>query len=648
MSPTVQTAIEPQGMRISRTMVLRLALLAVLLLAGVVRLWDLGDAGFGTEYYAAGVRSMLINSHNLLYNAFDPAGILMVDKPPLALWAQVLSAYLLGFSAFALMLPQAIEGWLAVLLVWHLVRRDFGAAAGILAAGFLAVTPISIAVDRSNNTDSLLVLVLLAAVWVFPRTGGRAAPWRLILAMALIGVGFNVKMAAALGLLPGIVVAYLITARASWIWRVVHLAAGGTGLLLVSAAWLSVVAMTPAGDRPFVDSSASNSILDLAVNHNALQRFLPNSWRQPAGRAVATPVNPQTAPGISGNATGTAPQPTAPVRRAGSLDPPPGVARLASPILASQVLWLLPLALGGAVAMVAARRGEAACLWIGWAVAYAIVFSSAGGLFSPYYLVMLGPPLAVLAGVGVAAFVSLCRGNSYHRAWLPVVLIVGFAWQAHILHPEIWNGTRGILLIAAWIGIVVALGGLLPALWQQREAASVVTFAIGVTALMIAPTAWSITTVAHEGGRPLARLERPPPWLRRSTSGETEAVLALLPYLRENRGGARFLAATTNARLAAPLIIATGEPVIALGGFLGSMPVLDGEGLEQLARTGALRFVILGHGRQWWALSPRTDATQWVRTRGMRLDPAAIAPSIGDTPLELFDLGEAAARGGRS
>ncbi|HEX3991365.1 MAG TPA: hypothetical protein VHX39_09360, partial [Acetobacteraceae bacterium] len=64
-------------MRISRTVVLRLALLGVLLLAGVVRLWDLGDAGFGTEYYAAGVRSMLINSHNLLYNAFDPAGILM-------------------------------------------------------------------------------------------------------------------------------------------------------------------------------------------------------------------------------------------------------------------------------------------------------------------------------------------------------------------------------------------------------------------------------------------------------------------------------------------------------------------------------------------------------------------------------------------
>jgi 4-amino-4-deoxy-L-arabinose transferase-like glycosyltransferase len=309
------------------------------------------------------------------------------------------------------------------------------------------------------------------------------------------------------------------------------------------------------------------------------------------------------------------------------------------------------LALGGAVAMVAARRGEAACIWIGWAVAYAVVFSAAGGLFSPYYLVMLGPPLAVLAGVGVAALVGLCRGHSYHRVWLPMMLILGFAWQAYILHPEIWDGTRGMLLIAALIGIVVALGGLVPALWRQRENASVVTFAIGVTALLIAPVAWSMTTIAHEGGRPMARLEPPLPWLRRSVSAETEAALALLPFLQENRGGARFLAATTNARLAAPLIIATGEPVIAFGGFLGSMPVLDGAALEQLARTGALRFVILGRGRQLWASAPRTDAGQWVRTRGMRLDPETIAPSVGNTPVELFDLGEGsspAARGDRS
>jgi 4-amino-4-deoxy-L-arabinose transferase-like glycosyltransferase len=157
-------------------------------------------------------------------------------------------------------------------------------------------------------------------------------------------------------------------------------------------------------------------------------------------------------------------------------------------------------------------------------------------------------------------------------------------------------------------------------------------------ALLIAPAAWAITTIAHEGGRPLARLERPSTRQGRAVSTEANAVAALLPFLRQNQTGARFLAATANARQAAPLIIATGEPVVAIGGFLGSMPVLGADEISQLARTGALRFVILGRGRQWWALSPKTDATQWVRAHGTRLDLTAIAPTIGDARLELFDL----------
>src|ERR1019366_10547768 len=89
-----------------------------------LRLWHLGDSGFGTEYYAAAVRGMMLNTHNLFFNAFDPAGVLAVDKPPLAFWVQVVSARLLGYGALALMLPQAIEGGLAVPLVWHDARFD--------------------------------------------------------------------------------------------------------------------------------------------------------------------------------------------------------------------------------------------------------------------------------------------------------------------------------------------------------------------------------------------------------------------------------------------------------------------------------------------------------------------------------------------
>ena len=139
-----------------------------------LRLWRLDLNGFGTEYYSAGVRSMLDSSHNFLFNSFDPAGFVSLDKPPVALWIQVASAKLLGFGSLSVLLPQVLEGLAAVALVYHLVARRFGAAAGLLAALFLALTPISVVIDRSSNTDSCLVLVLLSC-WSFYPTKNLGA-----------------------------------------------------------------------------------------------------------------------------------------------------------------------------------------------------------------------------------------------------------------------------------------------------------------------------------------------------------------------------------------------------------------------------------------------------------------------------------------
>ena len=51
-----------------------------------LRLWRLDQNGYGTEYYSAGVRSMMDSRHNFLFNSFDPAGFVSLDKPPVALW----------------------------------------------------------------------------------------------------------------------------------------------------------------------------------------------------------------------------------------------------------------------------------------------------------------------------------------------------------------------------------------------------------------------------------------------------------------------------------------------------------------------------------------------------------------------------------
>src|SRR2546421_10237653 len=40
-------------------------------------------------FYDSAVRSMSTSWHNFFFGAFDPGGILSVDKPPLDLWLQV-------------------------------------------------------------------------------------------------------------------------------------------------------------------------------------------------------------------------------------------------------------------------------------------------------------------------------------------------------------------------------------------------------------------------------------------------------------------------------------------------------------------------------------------------------------------------------
>ena len=57
--------------------------------AVLARTWQLSQNDFGRQYYAAGVRSMLDSWHNFLFNAFDPAGFVSIDKPPAAIWLPI-------------------------------------------------------------------------------------------------------------------------------------------------------------------------------------------------------------------------------------------------------------------------------------------------------------------------------------------------------------------------------------------------------------------------------------------------------------------------------------------------------------------------------------------------------------------------------
>src|SRR2546423_9816900 len=205
-------------------------LLGLLGVTAVLNLWNLGINGWANTYYSAAVRSMSTSWHDFLFASLDKAGLMTVDKPPLALWVQALAVRVFGFHPLRILVPEAVMGIAAVALLYALVARRFGRVAGFVGGLALAVTPVTVAVARHNNPDELLVLCCVAAVWAAARglEDGRTR-W-LVLSGALVGLGFETKMGVALLVVPGIALAWLWSARGSLWARTRQLLAGGAAL----------------------------------------------------------------------------------------------------------------------------------------------------------------------------------------------------------------------------------------------------------------------------------------------------------------------------------------------------------------------------------------------------------------------------------
>jgi 4-amino-4-deoxy-L-arabinose transferase-like glycosyltransferase len=580
------------------------AIAAVLLIAAVLRLWRLEDNGFGTAYYAAGVRSMLQGAWLFFYNSFDPAGFISLDKPPVAFWIQTAFAAVLGYSGWTIHLPQALAGIASVALLYRLVRQPFGVAAGLSAALLLAVMPVAVAVDRSNNTDSWLVFFLLLAATAALRGRGLS----LVAAMALLGVAFNVKMLAALICGPALLAGWLLAGTLDWRRRLAWMAAAGVTLAVVSLAWAVAFDLTPKDSRPYAGSSHDNSMLELIVVHNGLERFV---------RAPRTPPAPLPTPA----------QAQAP--RLEAYDAVPvGPLRLAAPALAAQFAWTLPLAVLGAVFGWRRRRASVA-LWGTWALTYGVVFSAAGGIFHAYYLAALAPPLAALAGIG--CFELWRRGPGH----LALGLAATALWQGYIAGASLaWDAT--------WIGFpLVALLASAATVWRAKRPPAV----IGGVALLILPCLWALSTLFVPGNLtlPSSSLAR---WLGRDdgrgpllsrTYGALTNDPKLRAFLQEHRGEARFLLAAPNALLAAPVIIQSGQPVMAFGGFFGTDPVLSIDTFAKQVELGEVRFVVLGNTRR------QRDFERWVQAHGTPVDPGLwrSRPTEPRRSIVLYDLAAA-------
>jgi 4-amino-4-deoxy-L-arabinose transferase-like glycosyltransferase len=578
-------------------------LAAVLLLAAGLRLWRLEDNGFGTAYYAAGVRSALQGGSLFFYNAFDPAGFVSLDKPPLAFWIQAAFARVLGFSGWTIHLPQALAGVGSVAILYRLVRKPFGAAAGLIAALLLAITPVMVAIDRSNNTDSWLVFFLLLAAWAALRGRGLA----LVLAMALLGVAFNVKMLAALVCGPALLLAWLMASGGfDWWRRLGWMTAAGATLAVVALSWPLAFDLTPKDSRPYAGSTTGNSMLELVVVHNGLERFVR---KRPVPQIQQQAVTPQ---------------------RFELYDSvPTGPLRLAAPTLASQFAWFLPLA---ALGLVLVRRRDriwpSLALWGAWALTYGIVYSAAGGIFHIYYLSTLAPAFAALAAIGAVQL--WLRGPR----WLAAGLAAAALWQAYVLGAGVLGWQTPWM--AAPVGAVLAAA---VTLWRDKRPPALV----GGAALLVLPFAWALSSVFAAGNLTLPSASLPRwlgindgrgPILSRNWNALSEDP-KLVEFLIANRGQARFLMATPTALLAAPIIIGTGQPVMAMGGFNGRDPILTVDAFAEMARRGEVRYVLLG-GRAREA----NELVQWVWANGKPVDEAEWRSLAADPrrPISLYEL----------
>jgi 4-amino-4-deoxy-L-arabinose transferase-like glycosyltransferase len=295
----------------TRRWVIAVTLALIILLAAFLRFYELGAEGIGNAYYGATVKSMLTSWKNFFYASYEPGGSVTVDKPPLGLWVQAVSAFLLGVNGFALALPQAIAGVLSVPLLFYLVKRQFGEWPGLLAALSLAILPASIATERNNTMDGLLVFVLLLAAWAFIESVRRGRFRYLLLGAFIVGLGFNIKMLQALMPLPAFYALYFVGAPHKWWKRIVHLAAASVLLIAVSLAWAVAVDLTPAEDRPFVGSSKTNSMLELIMGHNGIRRLTSDAVARSDGPA-GTADGPRQVPPLRPDGAGTIYPPTFP------------------------------------------------------------------------------------------------------------------------------------------------------------------------------------------------------------------------------------------------------------------------------------------------------------------------------------------------
>ena len=604
--------------RICRAAVAWMPLAVVICLALWVNASSLSRAGYGNTYYAAAVRSMTMSWKNFFFGAFDPGGFITVDKPPVFLWVDAAAAHVFGYSSWSLLLPSAMAGAATVALLWLIVHRWFGVMAATIAAAVLALTPITVAVDRLNLPEPFYILALVGAAACLLRSL-ETRRWVLWVAAAgmLVGIAFNTKMLAAWIPGPAFALALVVGIRRPWLPAWKQLAARLTVLavatLVVSLSWLLVVDAWPAAQRPFVGGSSDDTVANLALGYNGIGRVTGGS--QPGSARGRVPPSPRVRP----NASSSSPRPPiSPQNRVGAAPPPratgggvlgaggviagqPGWLRMFDSANAGQIAWFLPFALLGGLLLLSQSlrdppRRAFAALWLGWVVLFAGVFSFTHGIYHSYYTAAIAPGIASLVGAGATSVVPLLRR---HWSWVlvPVAIVAVTMWVQLLIagsEPGFYGWVWPFTVATAIAGILVLM---VSRVWRIPPAFGIV---LSITGLLLLPASWSWHEAAHTSMNATLPQAGPRQGLAASTFGSQafdNGTTSLSRWLQVRRDpNARWDLAVMSAQNASTMIAQDGLSVMALGGFSGTDPVISTTRFADLVAIGEVRYVLAGGG----------------------------------------------------
>jgi 4-amino-4-deoxy-L-arabinose transferase-like glycosyltransferase len=620
----------------------RPALWAILVLATALYAWNMSSVS-GNTFYNAAVYSGTKSWKAFFFGALDAGSFITVDKPPFALWVMGLSARVLGYGTWQLMLPMVALGTGSVALLYRMVKRDFGAVAATIAALALTLTPITVAITRDTNPDPVLVFLMLlgaAALMKAVRTG-RLLP--LVWSGVAIGFAFNTKMMQAYVVLPVFFLVYLWAARLGLGRRIRNLAVGTVALVVSSAWWMVVVDLIPASSRPYIGGSTDNTVWDLVIGYNGFGRIFGAS----------------SSVGSQGNGA--------------SFGGEAGLYRMFNSIVGGQISWLIPFALvalvGGLVLRGRAPRTDAKraalLLWGGWFVLHYLTFALAEGTFHPYYVTAMAPGIAALAGIGgVMLYRAFREGAAAKWAWvLPAAVAGSTVWAVVLLQRVSGSGTAyTVAEVVAGVAGAVAVIGLLLGRFTGRQRLTGIAALAAVVALLAGPAAYSASAATSStngtnptagpstggmgggmgGGQRPSGSGGPGGGTGTSTSGSaptgpssssssgqstdqsasgrtaggmggTQVSSAMISYLKKHQDGATWLVAVATDQTASSVILESGEPVISMGGWSGSDNAMTLAELKSLVKSGKLHYIVVSDSGQG---SSNSEISTWVKKNG--------------------------------